>query len=530
MEVANFHTGIVPQAGKMALLQQAMAYHEAGYNVIPLVAGGKEPPEKFGFKLWYTKPQSASWVEKTFTEYGGGNIAVLGGVTSTPGGRLYPYKIDFDDKGAYRELWPECPTTRRVDTPRGGHVWLFAHAPVRSRGYKRHGFEIKGARTYCMAPPSIHPSGKRYEFVDDTVAVAVADTLPFVDLEFDAIPETYTPNLPRLAQRILRCDEKTLSAYPTRSEIDAALVMALVNSGRDLAQIKAILDGGAYPSHYRSLPESRRFGWLLGCYEKCRALGNRPEWEQVQSELATFRAFVVTLPAKLVSTVRTGITDKKTLLAHIATAQAAGRLEYQLSARDGAELAQVKPDTFAVASNRLAFHGWIAKRESAVATCAQRFELARDKFGTLPYTCAAVWECPVCVPSPRSQDDAAGVFEYGRRSKETGLRRGGLGRGPAESLAALERLGPCALDELQEATGFTRRTIRRHVMRLESVGLVDFDGATVNRTALDVQDAGAVLGTLSIAGKRRSKHEAQRAAYRARFDSGARVYKRKVGR
>ena len=511
----------------MAILEQALAYHEAGYNVIPLIPGSKEPVHKWQF--WQSRAQSAAWVERTFAAHDG-NVGTLGGVTSTPGGRLYPYFLDFDDKGAYGDLWPECPTTRRYETNQGGHVWLYAHAPVRSRVHKRHGFEVRGVGLYVMAPPSIHPSGLRYEFVDDTVAVAVADTLPFVDLEFDAIPETYTPNLPRLVQRILRCDEKTLSAYPTRSEIDAALVMALVNSGRDLAAIKAILDGGAYPSHYRSLPESRRFGWLFGVVEKCKAAGNRPEWEQTQLELATFRAYVVALPAKLVTTARTGVVDKKTLLAHVTAAQRAGRLEYQLSARDGSELAQVKPNTFAVASNRLVFHGWIAKREQAIATCAKRFELAKDTNGTLPYNHAAVWECTVCDTSPRSQDDMGGTFEYGRRDKQTGLRRGGLGRGPAETWAALERLGPCALDELQEATGFCRKTVRRHVMKLESVGLVDFDGATVNRTALDVQDVGAILGTLSIAGKRRSKHEAQRATYRARFDSGARVYKRKVGR
>ena len=511
----------------MALLETALEYHSQGYNVIPLVAGGKEPVRKWQF--WQSRAQSASWVERTFAAHDG-NIAALGGVTSTPGGRLYPWYLDFDDKGAYGELAPECPPTRRYETKRGGHVWLYAHAPVRSKAYKRHGFEVRGVGQYVMAPPSIHPSGLRYEFTDDSVAVAVADTLPFVDLEFDSLPETYAPNLPRLAQRILRSDKETLKAYPTRSEVDAALVMALVNSGRDLAQIKAILDGATYPSHYRTLPESRRFPWLFGLVEKCKAAGNRPEWEQAQSELARIRAYVVALPAKMVSTVRTGVVDKKTLLAHIATAQEAGRLDYQLSARDGAEKALVTPKTWAIATNRLAFHGWIAKREQAVATCAQRFELARDTNGTLPYSDASVWECPDVVPSPRSQDDAAGVFEYGRRSKETGLRRGGLGRGPAETWAALERLGPCGLDELQEATGFTRRTIRRHIMRLESVGLVDFDGALVTRTGLELEDAGGILGTLSIAGKRRSKHEAQRAAYRARFDSGARVYKRKVGR
>ena len=510
----------------MTLLAQAMAYHELGYNLIPLVAGGKEPVGAWRF--WQKRAQSAAWVERTFTAHSG-NVGVLGGVTCTPGGRLYPFQLDFDDKGAYRELWPECPATRRVDTFRGGHVWLKAHAPVRSKAWKRHGFEIRGVGQYVMGPPSIHPSGLRYEFVDELVPVAVADVLSFVDLEFDSVPETYTPNLPRLAQRILRSDEKTLARYPTRSEVDAALVMALLNSGRDLAAIKALMDVASYPSHYRNLPETRRFAWLFGVVERCKAAGDSPEWEQTQLELAKLRAYVVALPAKMITTVRSGITDKRALLAHISAAQAAGRLDYQLSVRDGAELAQVKPNTFAVASTRLTFHGWIAKREGAVATCAQRFELARDTFGTLPYNGLPVRECTVCVPSLRG-DDLGGVFEFGRRDKSTGLRRGGLGRGPGETWAALERLGPCGLDELQEAVGFCRKTVRRHVMKLESLGLVDFDGATVNRTALDVQDAGAILGTLGIADRRRARHEKQRAAYRARFDSGARVYRRKVGR
>lgn len=496
----------------MAILEQALAYNQAGFNVIPLVAGDKTPVG--AWQHWQSKPQSAAWVEKRFGGHDG-NIGLLGGVTSTPAGRLYPFFLDFDDKGAYGDLWPECPPTRRVETKRGGHVWLFAHAPVRTRKYARWGFEVRGARSYIMGPPSTHPSGLRYEFTDELQAVAVADTLPFVDLEFDAIPETYTPNLPRLAQRILRCDEKTLSAYPTRSEIDAALVMALVNSGRDLAAIKALMDVASYPSHYRDLPESRRFPWLFGVVEKCKAVGDRPEWKEAQSELATFRAFVVALPAKMVTTVRTGITDKRVLLAHVTTAQAAGRLEYHLSVRDGAEIAQVKArDTFSIATNRLVMHGWLLKREQAIATCAQRFELARDKFGTLPYNESIVWECADVVPSPRAQD-MGGVFEYGRRDKMTGNRRGGLGRGPAETWAALERLGPCGLDELQEATGFCRKTVRRHVMRLESLGLVDFDGVTVNRTALELEDGGAILGTLSIADKRRARHKGQRAAHRA---------------
>ena len=88
----------------MALLETALAYNRAGYNVIPLIPNDKTPPGGFGFKWWYTRPQSAAWVEKTFTKYDGGNIGVLGGVTSTPGGRLYPYYLDFDDKGAYGEL------------------------------------------------------------------------------------------------------------------------------------------------------------------------------------------------------------------------------------------------------------------------------------------------------------------------------------------------------------------------------------------------------------------------------------------
>lgn len=510
------------------LVDVALEYWQAGYNVLPLAPGEKYPVTSWAH--WQRRPQSQAWVESRFSGHAG-NIAVLGGVTSQPGRRLYPFYLDFDTAPAWRDLRGDLPATRQVSTARGGHAYFFAHRPVRTAQYKRHGFEIRGAKSYVMAPPSVHPTGKQYAFNDVDQPVAVVDSLPICDLDFDAIPADYMQPLPRLVQRILRNDAKTLGRYPTRSEIDAAVIMALTRSGRDLAQIMAILDGASYPSHYRNLPEKRRYAWLLGVYKKCQAAADRPEWAEAQDEITRFRAVVISLQPKEITTSRTGVTDKRVLLAHIGAAQAAGDAgDYHLSERDGSETAQVTGKTFALATNRLRFHGWVSKSTGNVATLAARYALKTDCANLLHSVTGktVVTECskfdhfasksaPDDTPKRAKTGGDSGVFEYGRRNRD-GERRGGLGRGPGETFAVLQRAGlALTVNELVDMTGFTRQTVKRHLLRLSTVGLVDVDGDLVSVGEFDTETAGAILGTLNIGEKRRDRHTRQRAAWRQFF-------------
>ena len=501
-----------------SILTTALAYHETGYNVLPLAPGGKEAVAKY--TQWERRPQPASWVERRFAHHDGGNIAIMGGVTSQPARRLFPFYVDCDTQRAWAEFSPECQT-RKLRTPRGGHAHFLAHKPVISRKYAAHGFEIRGRGQYVMAPPSIHPSGLAYSFLDPDEPIAVADSLPFVDLEFDDIPTDYTPALPRLAQRILRSDTATLARYPTRSEIDGALVLSLVNAGRDFAQIMAIMDGATYPSHYRSLPEKQRYKWLYGTYEKCRALGDTPEWAASQASLTAFRAYVVNLAPSKVTTARTGVVDKRALLAHVSAAQAAGALEYHLSARDGSEAAQVTPKTFGLATRRLQVWGWLEKSNDSTLTLAGRYRLAGERASGLlhSHTQQVVCECSNLDAQSVTAHDETGVFEYGRRNRD-GERKGGLGRGPGETYGWIVRFHGSDIPELAAVTGFTRQTVRRHVLRLATVGLVDVDGDTVMVGEFDAETAGALLGTLGIGVLRRARHERQRAAWRNHFAKG----------
>ena len=486
------------------ILNAALAYHEAGYNLVPLLPREKTAAQPW--QRWQRKPQPTSWVERTFANHDG-NLAALGGVTCIPNGRRFPWYLDCDEPTTWAELAPEL-RTRKVRTVRGGHAWYVSSKPVRTQ--KHAGFEIRGAKAYVMAPPSTHPTGLVYQFVDVDEPVALVDELPFCELTFDDIPENYHTALPRLAQRILRNDAATLARYPTRSEIDGALVLALVNAKRDLAEIVAILDGATYPSHYRSLAEKQRYRWLFGTYSKCKELGDTAEWAASQAELAQCRAFIVALPHAEITTRRTGVTDKAVLLAHIGAAQAAGSFAYHLSERAGCEAAQCGNVTFTRATGRLVLAGWLAKREPSTLTLARRFELVRTNFRH-SHTTPVVCECLNRDTSAR----AAGVFEYHRKAS------GGVGRGPGETFAALQRLGAASHDELAQATGFALRTVKRHVLVLVSVGLADETGGVVSPTGVDGELVGDWLGTLRIGPTRRARHERQRAARRAYFAKGA---------
>ena len=78
--------------------------------------------------------------------------------------------VDFDNPELFELVFPNVRgKTWVVRTPRPGvHVYFRTDKPIRSRNYNFAKIQVKGDGGYVLAPPSIHPNGNRYEFMEDS--------------------------------------------------------------------------------------------------------------------------------------------------------------------------------------------------------------------------------------------------------------------------------------------------------------------------------------------------------------------------
>ena len=107
------------------------------------------------------------------------NVAIATGKPSN----IFVVDVDgIDAEGELRKLEAQhgaLPPTVEVITARGRHVYFkMPAAPIRnSAGKLGPGLDIRATGGYVLAPPSIHPTGRRYEWsVDCASAIADAPT------------------------------------------------------------------------------------------------------------------------------------------------------------------------------------------------------------------------------------------------------------------------------------------------------------------------------------------------------------------
>lgn len=145
------------------LLEQALSYYRLGWSIIPVGYETKKPPLVKWIKYQKQRP-SEEQVRKWFSE-GKKNIAVVLGEVS--GGLTCR---DFDTLGEY-ELWAkDYPALAKrlptVKTAHGRHVYFEGHF----EGIKHiSNGELRGGGGYCLIPPSIHPDGPVYQWINPLV-------------------------------------------------------------------------------------------------------------------------------------------------------------------------------------------------------------------------------------------------------------------------------------------------------------------------------------------------------------------------
>lgn len=150
-------------AASDAMLKAALAYAEARWSVVPMVPGGKQP-----LVPWLEFQQRRAGPDEIrdwFQRWPDANIAVVTGAISNI------VVIDIDPRhggeASLKLLDAEAgpiPSTLEAASGGGGRHLYFAYPgrTVRNRAGLRPGIDLRGDGGIVVAPPSLHPSGRRY--------------------------------------------------------------------------------------------------------------------------------------------------------------------------------------------------------------------------------------------------------------------------------------------------------------------------------------------------------------------------------
>ncbi len=144
----------------LTMFSEAKAYRDRGWSVIPLI--GKKPavPWKEYQERQPTLGELAAWYGvATETRY---NIGVVTGAVSGV------TVVDCDTREDAVWWWKNRTRTGLISvTGRGVHFW-YKYAPMRNVAhFDGHAIDVRGDGGYVVAPPSIHPSGKPYEWAKE---------------------------------------------------------------------------------------------------------------------------------------------------------------------------------------------------------------------------------------------------------------------------------------------------------------------------------------------------------------------------
>jgi hypothetical protein len=173
----------------MTTLQTAKAWLNLGVATIPILQRSKCPALD-SWKCYQSRLPRPRELEAWFSS-GRYGLAVLVGWQNL-------VVLDFDDQYYYAEwfaaLEPEQQdimlSTYRVKTRRGFHLYFYVNGQVRNT--KLAGVDVKARGGYVLAPPTLHPSGHRYQGMGQPQDIKLLQTIGEILPEYKAI-EQYKP-------------------------------------------------------------------------------------------------------------------------------------------------------------------------------------------------------------------------------------------------------------------------------------------------------------------------------------------------
>jgi hypothetical protein len=461
-------------------------YHDHGLSVVPAFPRSKVPC--VWWKAYQYERPSVVEREAMFSFESNLNIGVVCGAASNN-----LAIIDAETEAAFQDQLRRVTlagfgNTNVIRTRRGGHIQLQLPVPVKPKSFKHQGFEIRAQGQFVVLPPSIHPSGTTYTFINQPSTIIRVPSLDALDwLNLEAAPEK---EIPRRARYLLQGEMR--GRYDSRSEVEQAIISSLCVVGFSFEEVLAI---------FRSYPAAGKFReqeaknpalaaqYLRTCFNNAREFCATDSPARQRARTTQVIAEAAPWPG------RTGSSDRSVFLAHTTLAHRSGQPTYHASSRDVAEIAGVERKTATRASRRLAKRGFIELVQPATFAYANRYRLP-EKTKLTPLTHMVL---------PR-------VGSTSSFSLPDAFRQRGFGRPAFEVLTALGK-GPLAAKEIAWATGRHVQTVRKSLLRLRQFNCAEklcgkWSGKPVSEINLD--DLARSVGTSGARQQQKEKYRAER--------------------
>ncbi len=473
----------------------AAEYASHGLAVIPALPRSKKPAVPWRVFEW--EPPTHAERDEMFSRGGGLNVGVICGAASQNLAVL-----DAETETAFADVVSRYESlglgdTWIVKTKRGGHLYL--SLPVAVRPVKGRDLELRAQGQYVLAPPSLHPDGPRYEFLQRPSSIVRVPSLSAIDwLKLEAAPRNHFRHLPRKAKRLLQGQQT--DHYLSRSEAEQAIVTVLVNARFAFDEVLVVFRrypaAGKFNELYRQ-DQTCAVKWLKHCFEQARA------WCLQESPSRKLAREILARAQTMRWTGRTGSSDRAVLLAHATLAHRAGSPTYHASSRDLAELAGCERKTASRASQRLIRNGVVELIKPSTHLLANRYQLTKVNLEVSELT-------------PLTTTTCEGVGQTSSYELPDAFRQSGLGRAAFEVLNALQG-NPLPAKDVARKTGRHVQTVRRALAQMKNLGLVEKLSRTWRGAAISEIDLEALATTLGTNGARkcqREKHQAERVRHR----------------
>jgi len=154
-----------PRVPPSEMRSAALGYAARGWAVIPIEARGKRP--LVPWLEFQQRRATTSEIESWFRRWPDANVGlVTGRISGIVVLDIDPRHGGMDGLSGLEEEYGQLPGTVEALTGGGGRHIYFAHpgAALANRVALRPGVDVRGDGGCVVAPPSLHPSGRRYEW------------------------------------------------------------------------------------------------------------------------------------------------------------------------------------------------------------------------------------------------------------------------------------------------------------------------------------------------------------------------------